>query len=446
MSYTKHILSFFVFVSVTTTLLFSCSKKEEEDKPEPPTSRTVLIYMSAENNLGTTLMEDPYTHKNITFYASDSAEIVRGAAKLPENVNLIVFADKRSKSLKPFIAKVDKDGMHIVKQYNEERYTTDPEFMEDVITWTFRKYPADSYAMTFWGHGNGWMILPDNYIIKPAAKAKRKAYGTDSGRDNEDGGDGYEKHINIPELAKVLTKVPHLDFIFFDCCQMMGAEVAYELRNVCDYIIGSPAEIPGFGAPYDYVVPDFFLPKTNAGQAIVDDYIKYSNFSTVGGQPLSVVKTNNMENFLTATQSCLDTVMVHYPYPSNLPLYDVIYYGINSCSALRPVYYDLRNVMRKYLSPEDFKLWDEVFQQTVVYSARPRDIIQTGTPDWNSIELTSNSYFRQFKISEDNYGGLSMFIPQTYYSSVSPAYLNPNVSIKSLQWNKAMDWTKYNWE
>ena len=30
------------------------------------------------------------------------------------------------------------------------------------------------------------------------------------------------------------------------------------MRNVTDYIIASPAEIPNVGAPYDKVVPDMF--------------------------------------------------------------------------------------------------------------------------------------------------------------------------------------------
>ena len=69
--------------------------------------------MCAENNLGT------------SFFANDSAEIVKGAANLPDNVNLLVYADRSSKAMKPYIAKVDKDGMHIVKQYKTDLYSTE---------------------------------------------------------------------------------------------------------------------------------------------------------------------------------------------------------------------------------------------------------------------------------------------------------------------------------
>ena len=433
MRYTRTLLQILIIGCLATGFLSSCGG-DDPDTPETKAKRTVLIYMCAENSLN-------------SFYDGDSTEIVRGAANLPDDVNLMVYADRSSKTVKPFIAKVEKDGMHIVKQYKEDWYSTDKEKMSDIISWTFSKYPADSYAMTFWGHGNGWIMVPDANTTNPSTKvnARRKAYGWDSGKDNPDGGDGNEKFINIPTLAEVLSKTEHLDYIFFDCCQMMCAELAYELRNVCDYIVGSPAEIPGYGAPYDHVVPDFFLAKDNVGKAIVDDYINHSDLSAYGGLPLSVVKTSNMENLLHATQSAIDTVMVHYQYPNNLPVYDVIYYGKNPYSHSRPVFYDLRNVMRKYLSESDFAKWDETFQQTVVYSVHPADIIDTSRPDWMSNELLSYN-FKEFKMNDENYGGLSMFIPQTYYSNVNSKYLNPNVSIKAFQWNKGIDWTKFGWE
>ena len=417
---------------LATGLFSSCGDNDDPDSPEAKVQRTVLIYMCAENNLS-------------SYYTKDSLEIVRGAMNIPDNVNLIVFVDRNSNAVKPFVAKVDKRGMHIVKSYKEDFYSTDRSAISDIINWVFTKYPADSYAMTFWGHGNGWVMMPDQYTAK--AKARRRAYGWDSGNDNPDGGDGYEKFINIPELAEVLSGAPHLDYIFFDCCQMMCAELAYELRNVCDYIIGSPAEIPGYGAPYVNIVPDLFLDKDNAGKAIVDDYIKYSDFEyyEADGLPMSVVKTSNMENLLQATQNAIDTVMTHYQYPNNIPVYDVIYYGINEFAANRPIYYDLRHVMRKYLSETDFTTWDNTFQQTVVYSVHPKDIKETGQSDWLSKQLT-NSNFNKFKMNDENYGGLSMFIPQTYYSNVSSKLLNPNVSIKAFQWNKGIDWTKFGWE
>ena len=61
-----------------------------------------------------------------------------------------------------------------------------------------------------------------------------------------------------PTQASVLKNIPHLKFIMTDCCNMMCLENLYELRQTCDYFIGSPAEIPDNGAPYDQIVSDMF--------------------------------------------------------------------------------------------------------------------------------------------------------------------------------------------
>ena len=92
----KILLNIFLLSSLLVGLVTSCGDDNNEDLPEKKRSRTVLIFMCAENNLGT------------NFFANDSTEIVRGAANLPDNVNLLVYADRSSKSIKPFIAKVDK--------------------------------------------------------------------------------------------------------------------------------------------------------------------------------------------------------------------------------------------------------------------------------------------------------------------------------------------------
>ena len=75
-------------------------------------------------------------------------------------------------------------------------------------------------------------------------------------------------------------------FIFADCCNMMGAEVAYELRNCADYLIGSPAEIPAKGAPYTPMVQHFFSQSEDFYASIVDTYAaEYPN-----SLPLSAIR------------------------------------------------------------------------------------------------------------------------------------------------------------
>lgn len=51
--------------------------------------------------------------------------------------------------------------------------------------------------------------------------------------------------------AEALTQAGlYMDYILFDDCYMSSVEVAYDLRHVTDYLIGSTSEIMAYGFPY----------------------------------------------------------------------------------------------------------------------------------------------------------------------------------------------------
>ena len=63
-------------------------------------------------------------------------------------------------------------------------------------------------------------------------------------------------------------------------------------------LIGSPAEIPGPGAPYDQIVPDMFAD----GQFYTSSVDKY--YKSIYEQlPLVAVRTSEMENVAQATRT-----------------------------------------------------------------------------------------------------------------------------------------------
>lgn len=417
-------------------LMLSSCDDDNNDEKKTLAKRTVLIYMCAENNL------DEYGYFN-----NNMRDIETGSKSLPDDVNLIVFVDRQSKIERPYIARCSKDGVTKLKVYDEDFYSVDINRMKEVMSWVSHEYPAESYGLSLWGHANGWIPVSERYVVATAgAKVSYKAYGADSGADNTGGSEGY-KYINIPELNEAISSsFPRLDFIFFDCCQSMCAELVYELRNSARYIIGSPAEIPGRGAPYVYVVPDFFLEKEKVGPAIVNHYIekwmKDKENTSSHGLPLAVVDEDRMGDFAHATAQALGTFMNDCQYPDQLDMKGVIYYGKTTYSAGCPCFYDINDIMQRNLSEEDYKAWHEVMKQTVVYSTFPGDYMQQGMKNWLSVEGIS---FSSFDITDTTYGGLSMFVPQTYYQFVSAGYLNPNVSIFSMKWTDIVDWSKWGW-
>lgn len=409
----KHILQFLAIFALVPYILISCSKDDEEK--EPSIKRTVLIYMSAENNLD-----------DLGFMQKDITEMIIGARNLSSDVALLVYVDRHSSGTKPYIARLDSKGKETVKQYDTDFYSSDPDHMRDIMQYVFSKYRAQSYALVFWGHGDGWFLKNEKEAY---AKASTRSYGEDIGRDH---GANLSKWMNITTLNDVLASLPHLDYIFFDCCNMQCAEVDYELRNRCDYIIASPAEIPGEGAPYDMIVPLLFADKNTAGRKIVDSYIANCSFDgDASGVPLSVVKTSNLETFAQSTKNAVAKICDKYPNPFDISLDGLIYYYKLYLTHDEPAMIDMRNFMRNYLSPSDFSTWDAVLQQTVVYSVHPSDIRETGKKDWQTI---SDIDFYDFTMNDANYSGISMFIPQEIYVGVEYPHMNPNITYYQTQW------------
>ena len=63
------------------------------------------------------------------------------------------------------------------------------------------------------------------------------------------------KMVEEIEIKDLANAIPYkLDYILFDACLMATVEVAWELRNVCDYLAVSPCEIPAAGFDFRNLV------------------------------------------------------------------------------------------------------------------------------------------------------------------------------------------------
>ena len=122
--------------------------------------------------------------------------------------------------------------------------------------------------------------------------------------------------MNIEDLKSVLQNAPHFDFIMFDACFMQSVEVAYELRDCCDYYIGFPAENPGPGAAYDRMFP-FIFQKGAAVEMAIGTFAAYdeiytgkigSNSNWTMGTAIDVLKSSELENLAAATANALSGV------------------------------------------------------------------------------------------------------------------------------------------
>ena len=362
-------------------LLSACCKDDEETIPQ---TRTVLIYMSAENTLS-------YDSEN------DLEEIRQGSQELTDDDYLLVYYDRAKKDELPWLARIVKgqlkDSVSIADMQISEKdeYASNPAVFEKVLSYAYSHYPATAgYGLTFWGHASGW--------LREDSIARSRGYGVDNGTNSPSYDSGY--WLNIPTLRQALEKQPHLEFILADCCNFMCLETIYELCEVTDYIVGSAAEIPAQGAPYDKVVPEMFKRK-DAAKAIMTKYAEsYKDYL-----PLSVAKTVEVDALAEATRTVLKAIYsrLDTEYPDMTGL---IHYYNEYRAQYHPyynVFYDAGDFVKKYATEAEYKEWKEALDRVI------SDKIFSKKWDTNK---SWYSHYSDFEMTEERYHGVSMYVPQ----------------------------------
>ena len=235
------------------------------------------------------------------------------------------------------------------------------------------------------------------------------------------------KWLNIPSMREAFKMLPFKwKFIMCDCCNMMNVEDGYELRDVTDYLMGSPAEIPGYGAPYETIVPALFLHTENFYQAVIDAYADaYPNYV-----PLSVIKTSEMGALAEATRPLLSRINEYVNNESNLMAHHIYYNATYVNGNRKHIMFDVREVVRKAFAnePSTYENWYQVFQRAVPYN-RMAEMWQTSS--------AININFRDFTVTEDYFSGVSMFFPMDQYGTEE---WSCNETIKKLGWYYAAGW------
>lgn len=401
-------------------LFVSCSHDKEESVPA---QRTVIVYMVAENTLST------YAKTNLD-------DMVKGSLSMPSNDNLIVYVDSADiGDSRPCILRIHNGKKDIVEKFTNDVLSTDPTQMATILQSIVNQYPASSYGLVLWSHASGWIINDDSVATSSAASSAKQscAFGVDNQSNSAYNNNG--KWLNIPTLASILSKLPKFDFIFSDCCNMQCIEVAYELKNVTQHLIGSPAEIPGAGAPYVSIVPDMFRTSDYASAILADYEAAYATSTDsvpVKGVMLSDINTSAIDNFASVTRTYINKIMsVNGIYPQSPSLDGIPYYSKSFFYG--DMLYDVVGFMHKYLSAEDFASWKLTFDALVSV----RYICST----WD----TSLSIdFSDFVINSGTAGGVSMFVPQIAYT-YNNGDNNYNKAIRQMEWYYAAGWSNFGW-
>ena len=374
-----------MLVAMLSCAFTACEKNEPapDKDPHDTIQRTVMIYMLADNNLDS--------------YDFDTKNINSIKSAFGENAidgRMIIF--KSSLDQEKCILEIAKKSNDLVfvdtlKHYNSDIDPTDPATMRQIFTDMHTLAPAHSYGLIMWSHATGW--LPDNHYYKAPARTPQHAFGREG---------NSVKSIDINEIRTALADF-HFDFILFDACLMASVEVAYELRNICDYIIASPTETMGDGHPYYEMTPmlyDNTIDYIKVCEAYTDLYI--TNPSNDMSGTIALINTHHLEEL---SALCRTIVAGRDEDIARINTSQIQYYD----RKMTHVFFDLEHYLRQLTDEAQHEALLKVMDKVVPYKAHSRKFLT---------------------VTIKNYCGLSCYIPGSSNNSVVEDYYS------LLQWSE----------
>lgn len=388
-----------LFGVIVLVALASCKESEIADETPLPTTRAVFVYMGAENSLS-------------RWAANDLEEMIEGASLIPRDAKLLVYVDDLRDNPRIYeISRMRKDTVRLYT-YPNSKCSADPAEMREVFSRMKTLAPAPEYGVVIWSHGCGWLPGVHRHNNGPQKSVIYDGHGSTA--------DSRTCKMGIEEFAEAMTVLPKLKFLFFDACLMQTIETDYALRDVADYIIASPAEIPGKGATYQRMFQHFFQksfdPKAIAQQYYDDE--KYAESHTgVGGVVISVVDTRQLEQFAQVTKKLVGG--------AELRVNDAqLYWLFCGKTVDYPDYYDMKGVMRQFAESEYYAEWCAQRDKTI--------IAFYATPTWDSV---CDAFSRGWITDMDDVCGVGIHIPQAKYGSAGRTW---DDDIKQTEWWKAV--------
>lgn len=230
----------FIFIlSLVFVVVTSCDK---DDYPMPEYSeQTVFMYLPWSGNLTS------HFKVNITDL---EASIMKNGLN-GQRVIVFLSTSPEEATLFEIVYRKGNVERNTLKNYSNPAFTT-AEGITSILNDVKSFAPNNQYAMTIGCHGMGWI---------PVSRSKYRAMDMKMHWDYEGipmtryfGGTSTEHQTDITTLAEGITNAGiKMQYILFDDCYMSTVEVAYELKNVTDYLIGCPTEVMAYGMPYEKI-------------------------------------------------------------------------------------------------------------------------------------------------------------------------------------------------
>ena len=317
-----------------------------------------------------------------------------------------------------------------LKIYDAASVSASASHMNEVLTFVMDEFPAKSYGMIVSSHATGY--LPAGYYTNADKYENGQLFGTSlmsvpvghspvpyvepvydeslppvksicqTVASTSDGQVSYE--MDIQDFAEAIPM--HMDYILFDACLMGGIEVAYELKDVCDVVAFSQAEVLAEGLNYSTLANHLLAGDVSLPLEVCKDY--FTQYDTQSGVYRSATISLVDCRRLDPLASICSRLFSSYRSQINVLNYkDVQRYYRSSYHW----FYDLESILvQAGITSAELSELRNALDECVVYKA--------STP----------SFMNSFNI--DVFSGFSMFLPSHGGNYLKSYY-------KTLEWNKA---------
>lgn len=383
----------------------------------PEKAQVMILYSAGFNSLCAALEDDVNDIKSgyLPLVGSMSKAVLVYSRRLSETGR---YTDRTPS----YLIRLSVDGWGKVisdtlKTWPETDEAVSASTMTDVLETVKGLYPHASYGMVFSSHGSGW--LPSGYYSTGKITAGTAGLQAVPYIDpNSDGSMPRVKSIGIDNITSRNTYEMEIetfaqalpmkfDYIIIDACLMGCVEVAYALKDKCDKLVFSQAEVLEDGL-CDYttltqrvlrpVVPDLY-------NLCEDSYRHYKNQDDpiYRSLTISMIDCTRLDGLAESCKSLFSK------YRNQISL-------VNAANvqgyfrSRKHWFYDLTDILRQSGVPEaDMTDYNKAMSDCVLYNA-------------------ATDTFINFDIR--THCGLSMYLPADGNSELDEFY-------KTLSWNKA---------
>jgi hypothetical protein len=164
----------------------------------------------------------------------------------------------------------------------------------DFTRWAKTNYPAKRYVFEIYGHGNGF--------FDPKKTAKGTLIDTDT-----------KNYVTLPELRLLMEQTGKVDVFLMTSCLMQMAEVAYQVKDYADVVVGSSEMMISIGYELYGAVKQLnqnpSISSEELGAMFADSYIARARAFNLPGAQASVLLTSKLPAFVLRLDAWVDAEM-----------------------------------------------------------------------------------------------------------------------------------------